>query len=365
MVQSNSSDVLLDRIYEAALVPEVWPETLDLIASAGRCQGGTLFLVNTQQVMSWVASDSLAAIMKGWVEGRWHERSQRAPRMIALRHPGFVTDLDLYAPEELERQADYTEYLRPNGLGWGAGSFIPMPTGDVAVCTVERAYTDGPLGTRERAALDDLRPHIARAALMAVRLGLEKARSAVQALETVGLPAGLLRPDGRILVANGLLEQGAGAVSVGAQGQVVLASPAAQALLAKSLQSLPHRSLRSGKSIALARTAISPATVVHLLPVRRAAQDIFARAAALLVATPVAPSEAPDQEVLRALFDLTPAEARLAHSLLNGYSINTAAEELGLSRETLRSQLKHLLRKTGTPRQSELIRLLGGIHTDF
>jgi DNA-binding CsgD family transcriptional regulator len=64
---------------------------------------------------------------------------------------------------------------------------------------------------------------------------------------------------------------------------------------------------------------------------------------------------APD---LEQLFDLSPAEARLARLLADGLSMEEAAVHLGVSRNTVRSQLQAIFAKTGTNRQGELVRLL-------
>lgn len=65
--------------------------------------------------------------------------------------------------------------------------------------------------------------------------------------------------------------------------------------------------------------------------------------------------DAPD---LERLFDLSPAEARLARLLADGLSMEEAALQLGVSRNTVRSQLQAVFAKTGTNRQGDLVRLL-------
>ena len=64
----------------------------------------------------------------------------------------------------------------------------------------------------------------------------------------------------------------------------------------------------------------------------------------------------------RVTHGLTDAEARLVHLLLEGRGLTAAAEQLGLSRNTVHSQLASVFQKTGTRRQGELLSLLlGGV----
>jgi DNA-binding CsgD family transcriptional regulator len=63
-------------------------------------------------------------------------------------------------------------------------------------------------------------------------------------------------------------------------------------------------------------------------------------------------------ETLRVLFGLTPAECRLAILLADGHSLTTIAGMVGVSRNTVKSQLSSIYGKTGTSRQAQLVRLL-------
>lgn len=65
-----------------------------------------------------------------------------------------------------------------------------------------------------------------------------------------------------------------------------------------------------------------------------------------------------DASYLAAVYDLTPAEIRLIQALLQGHNLTEAARHLGLSRNTVHSQLKSTFVKTQTNRQGELIALL-------
>ena len=66
---------------------------------------------------------------------------------------------------------------------------------------------------------------------------------------------------------------------------------------------------------------------------------------------------APLREQWPEIFGLTSAECRLVEALLQGHSLEQAATQMGLSRETLRSRLKDIFGKTQVSRQAELVAL--------
>ena len=62
-----------------------------------------------------------------------------------------------------------------------------------------------------------------------------------------------------------------------------------------------------------------------------------------------------DQQLLRQMFQLTEAEARVATAIAQGQSTEMIAQENGTSVETVRSQTKKVMQKTGVHRQGELV----------
>ena len=66
----------------------------------------------------------------------------------------------------------------------------------------------------------------------------------------------------------------------------------------------------------------------------------------------------PDEDFLRFAFNLTPAEAKVAHSVGTRGGAVAASEALGLSSNTVRTHLKAVFAKTGTHSQSALAVLL-------
>ena len=58
------------------------------------------------------------------------------------------------------------------------------------------------------------------------------------------------------------------------------------------------------------------------------------------------------------MFDLRPAETRIAAALLEGRELLEIVRIYAVSRESIRSQLKSIFLKTGTRRQADLVALL-------
>ena len=104
-----------------------------------------------------------------------------------------------------------------------------------------------------------------------------------------------------------------------------------------------------------------PVMVAHLLPIRRTAQDIFGGGYALLFLTTLGGKRAPDLALLRSLFDMTPAEARVAAGLAEGRSLEEIALDGHVTVETVRKQLRGVFEKTGCSRQAEVATLLANV----
>lgn len=233
-----------------------------------------------------------------------------------------------------------------------------MPSGDTLAVHVERPFAGGPIEPPLVDMLDGLRPHFARAALLSARLQLERAKSAVAALEQVGLPAAVLGRSGRAIAANDLLIQLMPEVVQDRPSRLALTNSAADRLFSETIGRLEAGSI---SSIPIPAEEDRPPTIVHVLPVRGAAHDVFATAEAIVILTPVVPRDVPAADVIQGLFDLTPAEAKVAGAIGNGKTVAEIATCFGIAPETVRSHIKAVLGKTGLGRQAALVGLLRGI----
>ncbi|MGX1785152.1 helix-turn-helix transcriptional regulator [Bosea sp. NPDC055332] len=348
----------LDSLYEAAVVPELWPQVLRRFQEIARGAGAVLVAV-TPSSSRWISSspefDQLVATHFNSFPG-----NERTRRLLERRHAGFLRDIDIFSDAEMAREPVYRDFLLPQGFGIGVATSITSPSGEAFILHSEREHDEGHVEDGLIARFDRMRPHLARAMLLSARLEFERARGAAQALDAIGLPAAVLDRNGRALALNPRFEALMPAVALDRPSRLGLVDVPADGLLATALQAMGQANGATVRSIAVARRENHPPLILHLTPVRGAAHDIFSRAASILVVTPVVVKDVPTADVVQGLFDLTPAEARLAALIAAGHRPREAAAALGVMEETARSTLKRVMAKTGLHRQADLIGLLRG-----
>jgi DNA-binding CsgD family transcriptional regulator len=360
MTTAYMQDDLIDRIYECSFVPELWPQVLDELAQLAHARGGQLFAVR-DKVMSWITSANLTEVFQAYVSQGYFARCGRKVCLFSNHQPTFLAEHDYWTSEQLESNEIYRDFFRPNGLGWSASTGLAMPTQDNIVFTLERDYERGPVEREKIDALNELRPHLARAALIAARLSLRSAKGASDTLSAMGLPALVLDESGYVIEANDLMTGLQEHLHWRAGNRVALSDARSNELLWAALPELNSNTEEAIRSFVLRGKDGLANSVAHLVPIRRSAHDIFARAHALLVVTPVTARKAPPVELLRSLFDLTVAEARVARGLAVGQSLDDLADSGGVSRNTVRTQLQQVLEKTGCTRQAEVTALLSNV----
>ncbi len=351
---------IADRIYEAAFVTERWPGVLEAASSISNSASGAIFAFDDSGLVRAVSEPNVQALLDELMaEGNW-QRSDCVQRMLSLRPLSFVRVDDFMTAEEIARDP-----VRIRSSAFGIGSHIcssvVMPSGEIVLFVFQRWHRDGIYDQPVIGRLDGLRPHLARASLIASRLRLEQARNTVQALRQIGLPAAVLRASGQVLAHNDLLEDLSEVFLPTAGGGMALADASANALLQQAIA----RNEDNGvvRSIAVPAAKSRPALIVHLLPLRRDAHDIFSGGDILVAATAVSASAlVPSPSILSGLFDLSPAEARLAAALATGRSLGEVANESGIAVKSARTYLDRIFQKTGTNRQGQLVALLKSTH---
>jgi len=360
-LESNSVEAeLVDRIYECSFVPELWPQVLRDTSKISASAGASLFVTNPD-VTAWTASKNAQAIAERFVADGWYWRGRMMSLIHNSRHPGFLREVDLFSPGEIEAEPIFRDSWRKVGLGWGAATAFALPTGEKLSIVLSRTIAQGPADNATIERLDVLRPHFARTAVMAARLHLERAQAASRTLAALGLAALVLDEAGKVLAANALIEGMVNLVHWRAAGRVTLKDRRADEMLGQALARIAHNDNGGVRSFPVRDSVTDMLMVGHVVPVRFSARDIFAASTAVFVLVPVAAPSAPPVELVMSLFDLSPAEARVARGLAAGRTVDDLAGDHGVSPNTVRAQVRGVLEKTGCQRQTDVVAMLGGI----
>jgi DNA-binding CsgD family transcriptional regulator len=356
----STESELIDRIYECSFVPELWPQVLRDTSKISESAGASLFVTNPQ-ITAWTASKNTRDIAERFVADGWYWRGQLMSRIHNSRHPGFLREVDLFSPGELDEEPIFRDSWRKMGLGWGAATAFELPTGETLAIVLSRTIAQGPADTATIQKLDILRPHLARTAVLAARLHLERAQAATQTLAALGLAALALDETGKVLTANALIEGLLNLVHWRSADRVMLKDQRANEMLDEALARIKLNDNGGVRSFPVRDSVTGGLMVGHIVPIRFSARDIFARSTAVFILMPVAAPTSPPVELVMSLFDLTPAEARIARGLAAGKTVDDLAGANGVSPNTVRVQVRGVLDKTGCQRQTDVVALLGGI----
>lgn len=357
---------LVDRIYEAAFVPELWADVLGAIAGLGNCAAGAMLVVDRRLPPLYAATTNVADLLAAFAETpAWYD-NPRIRCLYRLDYAGFIdADGAMNAHEHSQDLAGH--YLRQMGLGSQLGTGVRMPGGEMISFSFERAVGADAFESATIARFDGLRPHLARASLIAARLSLQRAQAGVDTMNVLGIPAAVISASGVVMLTNRLFDAMDDVLIAAAFGRLALRDRQADRLLQVALP-------RSGRPVGPVETRSIPLPapaggrpcVIHVMPLERAATDIFNRGAAMVAVSGYAvDGNVPDDAVLRGLFDLSPAEAGIAAGLAAGQTVSEIAAARGIGLATARTHLAQIFRKTGTGQQGQLVALLKGVSAPF
>lgn len=344
-------ETLIAAIYEAGAIPERWPTLMSGIGRSIRARGGILMCAK-QNLNLRTCSADLEDLVQAFEDDGWAVDNPRTKRLIERQpYPGFLADASLSTPEELDTLPVYVDFLTPRGVAAGAATIMQGAAGDGFILAIEGFDShDGSIAAMPF--LDSIRPHLARAALLSGQLSLQRARVAVEALALMGTAAAMLDLQGRVLAANTLFEDELGSRLLDKQDRLYAADDRSDAQLEGAIRKMI--TARTGSSLAIRDLEGAPTIALHLVPVSGDARDIFERSAGLAILSTTKDSTLPSADLLQSLFDLTPAEARVARAIGSAKSIQDIAGVQKLSIETVRTHLQRVMHKVDIHRQTEL-----------
>lgn len=272
---------------------------------------------------------------------------------------GYVGDGQaLCSNRELLRTEFYNDFIGKFDWLHEAAAVLEANSNTMSVLTMMRSPARKPFSATELRVVKEFVPHLQRALVLHRRMVDLKSFTDIQhwALDQVPFGVVILQSNGQVLFAN----RAATELCTGGELSLSCSGLRAAHPYREQLEGLIKTALKldigraPGDALAILRDTGQP-LMLTVMPIRH--PHMPACAAVIFIGDPDRHS-LPLPEMLRAFFGFTPAEARLAVLLMAGESLKAAADTLGVTMNTVRTQLKCLFMKTGVYRQSDLLRIL-------
>lgn len=358
---------LIGAIYDCALDPDRWEATLAEVAEVFECSvvsltlndlGQNRFLIN--KAVGWKPE-----LLRLKSERHVAEINARLTEWLAQQSSAdemFVTSVHL-SPEYIHGSPYVAECLKPQGIVDIMHMFLMYTHRRFAEIGLGRHARQGIITAREVELGRLLLPHLRKAVTISGILdaqSIERARMA-DALDALRCGVVLADETGGILHANRSAERmmrNGGPIRSIRNVLSAGTSSATRELRDAILLAAREETLPGGGNVPIRLTEVGlPPSYAHVLPLK--AGDLRTRlqphaAAAVFISTPEEQGEA---DLLAKAFSLTSAEARVLEALVAGHTLGETAAHLGIALSTAKTHLDRIFAKTGTSRQTALIRL--------
>jgi DNA-binding CsgD family transcriptional regulator len=221
----------------------------------------------------------------------------------------------------------------------------------------------GPIDEQEQDLLRSVVPHLRRAVELSHRLNMSELGRKSLDLTVQRLGTGVILVDAgrRVLFTDQEAESILSSGGLAVRHDQLRAPPSLDAELGEAIRRATGNGRtsigRSGALFTVERPAGRLPLSVAIGPVdeRDGSLALIGPLAMVLVTDPER-GRHPSQEGLRALFDLTQAEAKLVVALCSGETLGSYAKATGTSLNTAKTHLKRVFDKTGETRQADLVR---------
>jgi len=361
--QPQTVESVIDGLYDAAVDAARWPSVLAAAAE--------LFSSDGAEIGHFDLADSQLSFL---ITHGYHYTPQRIrqyealmpedPRLTRLAQRPFLPMhcRMIVSDEELHASRLYREVLAPDGVEYSLGVNLVEEQQSATFFVALRRPGKPCFDAADCTLLGRLVPDLRRVLRLYRHFAdVDLSRIAtLEALDQVPLGILVLRKDGTLIVANRTAQELAsegGGFSV-RNGFLHVTDPASARRLRRAIEDVAARTGRP-HAVTIHGSDHTPLRLlVACLPGERAGRSLalpWKDAVVVFVNDPHRAQAAP-WEQLQHMFGLFPGEAKLLGLLVEGETIGEAAEKLGLTRNSARQYIKSVFAKTGTHRQSELVR---------
>jgi DNA-binding CsgD family transcriptional regulator len=366
---------LIDQIYEASLDPALWPRFLRTLSDTVGASASNFAFTDARspegRIGISVNLDPQATVEYGAYFGGidpWVV----AGREKGLFQAGCVLPAQAVVPHnDLLRTEFYDGFGRRYGMVRGMSGMISCDEHAVAAISLFVPERCEPYDEADISVIRRLLPHLRRALDIHQRLATVAIDAAALTFSLDQLVCGVIFVDstGHVLSTNraghatlatndGLVVRGGKLEAIAREDTVSI-----RRLIQGAGVAIPGGTVGAGGILRIRRRSARRPLVAVLAPLRppptlREMPDPpLQPGLVVFVHDPEREVEAPHDALARA-FGLTRAEGRVAAALMTGDRLEDVAERLDVSINTVRTHLAHLFGKTGTRRQSELVRAL-------
>lgn len=372
----------IGRIYDAALMPELWQSAVKEIVAGVSADSGQLFtpFVRSEEGGFHISEGIGDTLIRQYTE-KYHAHDVWTQ---ALEAKGLCVSGNVVLGEELVPHAEltksiyYREFLTPANAARLCASVIFGPDAADLHVTFLSTYRreSRPFGHAEKQWLQLLSPHVSRALGMSYRLQDASFRVATTqaALDRIHTAVVLIDSTGAVSFLNRTaLELMENTKAIGlhrrldGRDELLCARPATNAALSDAIRGCLRTDDRVAENFSTAfrvpRGEGEIPLLLNLSPLP--AGNSFGTggvcpAAIVFVSDPVQPPKI-DGRLVRDLFQLTPTEIEVFRLACRGHNAAEIARERRVDVETARSQLKRVYVKTGTASHAALVRLAYGL----
>ncbi|MFA6051725.1 MAG: helix-turn-helix transcriptional regulator [Methylobacter sp.] len=368
-MNESQYDNLIGKIYDAAVMPELWPVFLEQLSDAFGSRGTALYLVDFASRSATCRSDEISFIQSVRIDPEtavsydryyskvnvWLEKSRDLPE------GELITTDRLFPVRELVKTEWYNDWLKPQDYFHAMiGHLLKQDT--LAVRLSIFRSKQQPFSADETALFSRLVPHLRRSCMIHKKFSEVKSVQATDTDLLNRLPVGLVLFDkcGQAVSINHMAEtltRSSDGFCLNVAGRCLTDNANETRALRQLIGNAAE--LGQGNAMSLHRNNSSRplSAIVVSLQNQPLAFIGSGPAVALFLYDPDLPFDL-DDGLLTQCYGLSPAEAKLAAALLRGQTLSDYAQTRGISNNTVKTQLKQVLAKTGTHRQSELIQLL-------
>lgn len=362
-------DHLIRLVYEGVTEPVPWTRLLEALRQRLDANYVSLILRPPTPEQQWrvvFAGEAQPAIASTY-ETFFYAMDP----FVNLPADRMVTVDEVINEADWLKSAIYQEFLKPLNIRYYMGADVGG--GNDAICRirVSRPIGSVPFSEHERALCTLLLPHLKCAVRLRSAQDATEAERTVYAgaLERLAIGAVILDKKGRVLKTNRAADEilaernGISVVQGGLQAAYGSENRELHRLIEQAVGGHVDRGPGVVGAMSITRTAGhgNLGILVRTAPITEWS-DTANRPAAVVVIRDSESRVQASQALMKRLYSLTPAESTLTLKLLDGLTVDEAAEELSISRNTARCQLRAIFAKTGVTRQTELLRLLlGGV----